>query len=243
MNGSEDPFRIAIRLSRQLPPRIPYGLDVPEYLFLAVIPENLDTIISDGGIRPTRFMTRLYRTLFRAYELRGFYQNPLVFRIDMNGMRSRSGLIIPSEEDFLVDGIIPLDCLERLPGDDILHMMYMTEDEFEEVIVSERHIVLCIRDGANRLVQTGDSVIFVEKGSMHECGAVVTDVRSFRSFTEAYDAYTPTELGYSDDEIPSPMDIILEYPYDEQVRYGVMAISVTVSWTETSVKRFLSDSI
>lgn len=78
-------------------------------------------------------------------------------------------------------------------------------------------------------INKGDYIIFKNNQSQEIVKVIVTSVSKFSDFEELYKHFDKSLLGYSEDEIANPNDMLLYYSKEMIKEHGVLAIGIKIS--------------
>jgi RimJ/RimL family protein N-acetyltransferase len=119
---------------------------------------------------------------------------------------------------------------ERMRGC-FTHEMHLNEAPFHAIAEGRKTVEMRLYDDKRSLIRVGDEIRFSLEWSKESILTRVESMRYFPNFEALYDALLPTlgksALGYGEDEIPSPEDMLAYYPKDTVNRYGVVAIEIS----------------
>lgn len=108
----------------------------------------------------------------------------------------------------------------------MIHKMRLQNQPFLSIKMGEKRVELRLFDEKRSLIKEGGMVEFtnINTGETLLCQAV--KIRVFPNFEKLYKAYGKTELGYRQDEIADPNDMLAYYTREDIARYGVVAIEI-----------------
>ena len=78
-------------------------------------------------------------------------------------------------------------------------------------------------------IKSGDQILFTNQNSGEEILTDVISVSSFSTFDELYQHFDKTRLGYKENEIADPKDMLIYYDQTDIKRCGVLAIEIKVN--------------
>ena len=111
------------------------------------------------------------------------------------------------------------------------HIMRLRTAPFEKIKAGKKTIELRLYDEKRQQIAVGDTIRFVNtENSAEVLFAIVKNLYLFDSFEELYNALPLTECGYTEEElsIASYRDMELYYSEEEQKRYGVVGIKISL---------------
>ena len=111
------------------------------------------------------------------------------------------------------------------------HIMKLHPGPFAKIKDGSKTIELRLYDEKRQCISVGDTIRFVSTESAVD--AVVVLVRNlfiFDSFDELYKHLPLLECGYTEDDVhtASPGDMETYYPKEEQKKYGVVGIQLSL---------------
>ncbi len=104
------------------------------------------------------------------------------------------------------------------------HVLHLAVEPFNKIKNGQKTIEMRLFDEQKSKIKINDEIIFYHEEYNIRC--VVTDVKVYENFDELYSNNDKNLLGYSDDEIADPNDMLTYYPKERQDKYQVMAIFI-----------------
>ena len=111
------------------------------------------------------------------------------------------------------------------------HHMKLTPDPLRLIREGKKTIELRLYDEKRKSIRIGDMIIFTCTEDENDILKVrVEDLYVFDSFEELYKVLPLTECGYTQDDITSasPDDMDIYYSKEEQRKYGVVGIRISL---------------
>ena len=110
------------------------------------------------------------------------------------------------------------------------HDMKLHAAPFEKIKSGEKTIELRLYDEKRQKIKEGDIIIFTNTHSGEVLVATVKELHRFNSFEELYQALPLLQCGYTAEDIDSasPADMDAYYSKEEQQKYGVVGIVLSV---------------
>lgn len=110
----------------------------------------------------------------------------------------------------------------------MLHKMNLWDDSFQKVKDKTKTVEMRLCDEKRSLISVGDTIEFTntKNGEILEC--IVTNIYKYRSFDELYKHHDKISIGYSENEIANPTDMLAYYSNEKIEQYGVLGIEVKV---------------
>ena len=106
------------------------------------------------------------------------------------------------------------------------HEMNLWHAPFLAIKEGRKTVEMRLNDERRSKIKVGDLILFKEKDSGEEILAEVVELRAFKDFYELYPRYSKQEIGYRDDEIADPKDMLLYYTEDAIAKWGALAIRI-----------------
>lgn len=112
------------------------------------------------------------------------------------------------------------------------HEMNLQREPFEAISCGRKKYEMRLYDEKRQRITVGDEICFQCEGQ--RLTALVAGLHRFESFEALYRSIPLTQLGYSENEAEqaSQEDMRRYYPAEEEQRYGVVAIELTLRETE-----------
>ena len=108
------------------------------------------------------------------------------------------------------------------------HKMHLVDTPYKLIESGEKTIELRVNDEKRRLIKPGDSIIFINRSTSETLETKVENVYKFDSFKELYKNFDKKCMGYLEGEDANPEDMEQHYSKEEQEKYGVVAIEISV---------------
>lgn len=110
------------------------------------------------------------------------------------------------------------------------HRMKLHSSPFEKIKSGEKTIELRLYDEKRQQINTGDSIVFTNTATGETLTATVKKLHRFDSFEELYQTLPLLQCGYTAEDIDSasPADMESYYSKEEQAKYGVVGIELTL---------------
>ena len=107
-----------------------------------------------------------------------------------------------------------------------VHYMNLQPNPFERIKKKTKNVEMRLFDEKRQTLETGNLIVFTNLATKQEIIVEVVDLKRFASFEQLYAHYKKTELGYNNDEIANPSDMLAYYSKDKIDKYGVLAIEI-----------------
>ena len=111
-----------------------------------------------------------------------------------------------------------------------VHNMKLHSSPFEKIKSGEKTIELRLYDKKRRQIKVGDNIVFTNTTTGETLTATVIKLHIFDSFYELYKKLPLLKCGYTSDDIESaaPLDMLEYYSAEEQEKYGVVGIEISL---------------
>lgn len=123
-----------------------------------------------------------------------------------------------------------IDCAHR-KGEKPMHHMKLHPAPFEMIGSGQKTIELRLYDEKRRAIKVGDQIVFTNTKSGEMLSATVLQLHLFDSFAELYQSLPLLKCGYTPDDVDkaTPADMEVYYSIEEQKRYCVVGIELSVA--------------
>ena len=109
------------------------------------------------------------------------------------------------------------------------HQMKLKPSPFTLIKEGKKTIELRLYDEKRKLISIGDTITFTNTNDSNDrIKASVIDLYLFDSFEELYNTLPLNECGYTDVNNASYLDMEQYYSKEEQSKYGVVGIKITL---------------
>ena len=111
------------------------------------------------------------------------------------------------------------------------HIMKLHPGPFAKIKDGSKTIELRLYDEKRQCISVGDTIRFVStESAAEEVVVLVRNLFIFDSFDELYKHLPLMECGYTEEDIhtASPRDMEMYYSKEEQKRYGVVGIQISL---------------
>ena len=106
------------------------------------------------------------------------------------------------------------------------HQMNLCPEPFNFIKTGSKKVEMRLFDEKRRKLSIGDLIVFANTETKEELLAEVTGLKQFNSFDSLYANYKKTDLGYKENEIAKPEDMLTYYSVEQIKKYGVLAIEI-----------------
>ena len=108
------------------------------------------------------------------------------------------------------------------------HEMRLNNDPFNMIKSGTKTIEMRLYDEKRRLISEGDIIEFINRITKEKICAKVLKLHIFNSFNELYKNFDKVLLGYKKEDEANPNDMSKYYSREEQEKYGVVGIEITL---------------
>ena len=104
--------------------------------------------------------------------------------------------------------------------------MNLYPEPFGLIETGSKTVEMRLFDEKRRKLSIGGLIVFTNTKTQEELIVEIVDLKQFDSFESLYANYKKTDLGYKDDEVAKPEDMLAYYSVEEIKKYGVVAIEL-----------------
>ena len=104
--------------------------------------------------------------------------------------------------------------------------MKLYPESFDLIKGGSKTVEMRLFDEKRRKLSIGGLIVFTNTKTNEELIAEIFDLKQFDSFESLYANYKKTDLGYNDDEVAKPEDMLAYYSVEEIKKHGVVAIEL-----------------
>ena len=130
------------------------------------------------------------------------------------------------------DGNAPLDGevdnAKREHRSSLTHRMNLNPEPFDSIKNGRKNVEMRLNDEKRRLIERGDLILFTETETKEELHVKVQGRAEYPDFHELYANYDKVSIGYKEDEVASPDDMLEYYPPEKIKKYGALAILISL---------------
>ena len=118
------------------------------------------------------------------------------------------------------------------------YTMRLINNQFDLIKNGVKTIELRLNDEKRRSFKVGDTIIFTNIENNTKLLVEVISIEIYNDFEELFKHYSKESLGYKSTDNPDPKDMLVYYTNDEIVKYGVLAIEISLK--SKSANEYLS---
>lgn len=106
------------------------------------------------------------------------------------------------------------------------HYMNLHNDPFEKIKNGTKTVEMRLFDNKRRAINVHDTITFTNVLNGEQLTAQVTDIRTFATFGELYNAFDKVSVGYNLQDVANPNDMHAYYTAEQIAKFDVVAICV-----------------
>ncbi len=110
----------------------------------------------------------------------------------------------------------------------MIHKMNLWNESFNKIKNKTKTIEMRLCDEKRSTISVGDIIEFTNTKTNEICECVVINLYKYKNFNELYNHHDKKAIGYTDNEISDPNDMLAYYSTDKIEKYGVLGIEVIV---------------
>ena len=107
-----------------------------------------------------------------------------------------------------------------------IYQMNLSDNPFDLLKNGQKSIEMRLNKNGRDKIIKGDHIVFTNEKNLETIEVEVVSVSKFSSFNELYKAFPKEKLGYKQDEIANPNDMLIYYKKEDIEKFGVLAIEV-----------------
>ena len=108
----------------------------------------------------------------------------------------------------------------------MLHHLNLCHEPFLAMLDNRKSIEMRLYDERRKNIRIGDEIEFTDLATKETLTYKVINIKLYPSFKELYQDNDKVSLGYKEDEIADPDDMLKYYPKERQEKYQAMAIFI-----------------
>lgn len=106
------------------------------------------------------------------------------------------------------------------------HKMKLNHEPFVKIKNRTKTIEMRLFDEKRSKISVGDEIVFVDNSTKDAITCKVTNLFKYKSFDELYANHDKIAIGYSENDIANPSDMLAYYSAEQIKKYGVVGIEV-----------------
>ena len=108
----------------------------------------------------------------------------------------------------------------------MIHKMNLWNDSFEAIKGGWKTIEMRLNDEKRIKIKIGDEIEFTNVKTHELLICKVTNLFKYKNFEELYNNHNKTSIGYTENEIANPDDMLMYYSKEDIEKYGVLGIEL-----------------
>ena len=104
--------------------------------------------------------------------------------------------------------------------------MNLYPEPFNSIKAGSKKVEMRLFDEKRRKLSVGGLIAFANTKTKEELIAEIVELKQFDSFESLYMNYKKTDIGYKDNEVANPDDMLSYYSKEDIRKYGVVAIEI-----------------
>lgn len=110
-----------------------------------------------------------------------------------------------------------------------IHQMKLNKKPFNMIKSGKKTVELRLYDEKRRKIVSGDKIIFKSLDTGETITVTVLNLHIYDSFAELYKHFNKISMGYEEDEIANPNDMNEYYTPENQEKFGVVGIEISLN--------------
>lgn len=110
----------------------------------------------------------------------------------------------------------------------MIHKMKLWDESFNKIRNKTKTIEMRLCDEKRSIISVGDTIEFTNTKTYETCECMVVNIYKYENFYELYKHHNKIAIGYSDNEMADPNDMLVYYSLENIKKYGVLGIEVIV---------------
>lgn len=110
----------------------------------------------------------------------------------------------------------------------MIHKMNLWDDSFEAIKEGWKTIEMRLDDEKRSLIKVNDVIEFTNTKTNETMSCLVLKLYHYKTFNELYKNHSKLSIGYKDNEVANPDDMLAYYTIEDINKYGVLGIEIRV---------------
>ena len=106
------------------------------------------------------------------------------------------------------------------------HQMKLAPTPFKLIAEGRKTVEMRLNDEKRSTIRIGDEIEFENIDTHETIRCVVLNLYNYKSFDELYSHFDKVAIGYSENEIADPKDMLAYYSPEQIEKYGALAIII-----------------
>ena len=156
--------------------------------------------------------------------------DPATLARDVAQLKQRGYRLLSAQAADLFPRCAHVESIVCLVREQVVHHMNLNPSPYARIQSGEKTIELRLFDEKRRKIQAGDTIVFTNTATGETLETTVKKLHRFDSFAELYNALPLLQCGYTPENvnIAHPSDMEQYYPAEEQEKYGVVGIELSL---------------
>lgn len=116
------------------------------------------------------------------------------------------------------------------------HNMKLYNEAFEMIKSKVKTVEMRLNDEKRKKIKVDDVICFQNIKTEEKIYAKVLRLIPCKNFDELYKKFPKTVLGYKDDEVANPLDMLEYYSIDQIEKYGALGIEISLFESDKSLR-------
>lgn len=108
------------------------------------------------------------------------------------------------------------------------YQMNLCDNPFRMIKSGQKTIEMRLNKEDRKAIKIGDTIEFTNNISKEKLECIVLNKYEYRDFDELYKNHDKKAIGYLENEIPNPKDMLIYYCQEDIDKYGVVGIEIKV---------------
>ena len=104
--------------------------------------------------------------------------------------------------------------------------MKLWNDSFEAIKNKTKTIEMRLNDEKRSNIKIGDIIEFTNTVTLEKLKVKVDKIFKYKDFEELYKQHNKISIGYKEEEIADPNDMLMYYKKEDIKKYGVLGIGI-----------------
>lgn len=110
----------------------------------------------------------------------------------------------------------------------MIHKMNLWDDSFEAIKEGWKTIEMRLDDEKRSLIKVNDVIEFTNTKTNETMSCLVLKLYHYKTFNELYKHHSKLSIGYKENEVANPDDMLAYYTIEDVNKYGVLGIEIRV---------------
>ena len=110
----------------------------------------------------------------------------------------------------------------------MIHKMNLWDDSFEAIKEGWKTIEMRLDDEKRSLIKVNDVIEFTNTKTNETMSCLVLKLYHYKTFNELYKNHSKLSIGYKENEVANPDDMLAYYTIEDINKYGVLGIEIRV---------------